>query len=237
MPVDRASVARALADPESFGTTLLLAVAASYGMEPFAEEWEPEVLAAQLREDYGVSIPASSFSRLMAAAAVLTSDRFFGNLPDFIDLANALNGSGFDPRVFDPVSADEAAWAITEAVFIESFLEGGSTPEPSPDVVAYLGKVLDAEGILDPPDVLAIAGRDPDRIGRVLGEYADDPEIHASIYAAERAKSDAVSAGVRDRLDLLLAQVAALLNIGRDGLADLIARGDAPTGDAAGFFA
>lgn len=211
MPVSRETARRALADGESFGTVLFLAVAAAYGTEPLDADWEPASLYAQLRDDFRVELGGAAFARLMAATAVVVSDRFFVNLPDFLDLANALNGAGFDPTVFDPVSIDEAAWAFTEALLLRSFLDA-PVPAASVDVRAYLAAQLEEEGMLRAPDVLAaIVPADLDRVGRVLGDYADDPELHEALYAAENGKTEAVSAGVREKLALLVEQLAGLL--------------------------
>jgi len=217
MPFSRKAAAAAFADPASFGTTLLLAVASAYKLEPFREGWLPETLAAEVERDFGVRLSESATSKLMAAATILTTDRFFANLPDFVDLTNALAGAGFDPTVFDPADAAECAWAVAEALFLlDAFLEAGpgeGPPEFAPEIRAYIGKVLDAEGIVDPPDVLRVAEADPDRMGRVLGDFSDDPAAFEAIYAAERDKADAISATVRENLELLLGQLAALLKM------------------------
>lgn len=230
MPASRASIQAALRDPASFGTTLLMAVAGSYGVDNIGRGWLPETLLAEIKDDFHVELSSSAASKLIAAATILTSDRFFKNLPDFVDLANAINGAGFDPTSFDPVSAEEACWAITEAVFLlRSCLDSVPVDEMefSDEIRGYLGAALDAEGIVDPPDVLRVAERDRDRMGRVLGDFSDDPATFDAIYSAERDKSREIESEVENRMNALLGQLSALLNISRSQLNSVMGNGPA----------
>lgn len=211
--VERASL-RAYENPQSFATTLLLAFMSRYGSEGL--EWTPQTIQDEIRDDYGILLTPGNFNRLMAGIAILTSDRFYKSLPDFIALANVLSGGTLDPLTFDPVDALEAAWAISEAVLIERlFLDPSKEPDDEPfttEIRAYLGKVLDDEGIIRAPDVLQLAIRDGDPEGKALESASEDPDLASAIMETEASKTDEIVMLVKERFQLLLQQLAALLD-------------------------
>lgn len=218
----RATLAATFADPQAFGVVQLIALIAQYGTEPLAsdeqsEGWSPANILAELERDLQVKPTMSCFGRLMAAVTLLQDPaRFYTNLPDFIDLANALNGDSYDPGVVDFVSAMEAAWAFYEAYLIERLCLDPSddpedqTPEASPEVRAYLGQVLDREGIVNPPDILRLGDHDPDRMGRILGDFSGDVEMFEAISQVESDKADEITNELLARLRLLVSQLARL---------------------------
>jgi hypothetical protein len=213
---DSRSIAAAFADPASFGVTLLHALLGAYGVEPLKEDWLADTVAMELSEDFKVRLSPPQLGKLMAAICIVKDPgRLYGGVPDFITLANALGGSGIDPATFDPADAMECAWAITEAIVIRALTvepEAGedSTPELDPQVSGYIGAVLEEEGIVRPPDVLRAAAHDPDRMARVMGEFADDPAMFDAINAAETAKTADINAEIRARLRLMIDQLARL---------------------------
>lgn len=218
----RTTLSATFTDPSAFGVVQLLALLSLYGTEPFASDeqpdgWSPETIHAELEQDLQIKLAPSNFGKMMAAMAVAQDPgRFYTNLPDFIDLANALNGDSYDPGVVDFVSVMEAAWAFYEALLIERFVfepdddPGRELPETSPEIRAYLGKVLDREGIVNPPDVLRLGDHDPDRMGKILGDFSDDPDMFQAIGQVASEKADSITNELLARLRLLVAQLARL---------------------------
>lgn len=190
-------------DPASFGFTLLVVFLDTYGTEGLS--WEPATIAMEIESDFQVDLPQANFDRLMTAIQILTTDSFYRSLPDFVAFCNILSGDTYDPRVWDPAESDEIAWGITEALIID-FPEDD---DPfSNEVLAYIGKALDDEGIMNPPDILRLAIRDSNM--RVQDDYTDDPEMFAAIYGAESSKTDSINALIRDRLAALSEQLSRL---------------------------
>lgn len=190
-------------DPASFGFTLLVVFLDTYGTEGLS--WEPATIAMEIESDFQVDLAQANFDRLMTAIQILTTDSFYRSLPDFVAFCNILSGDTYDPRVWDPAESDEIAWGITEALIID-FPEDD---DPfSNEVLAYIGKALDDEGIMNPPDILRLAIRDSNM--RVQDDYTDDPEMFAAIYGAESSKTDSINALIRDRLAALSEQLSRL---------------------------
>jgi hypothetical protein len=223
------SIAAAFSDPSSCGLTLLLSLINAYGGEPFAgggdpededpehDGWSPETIAWQVRQDFQATLTPAQLGKLIAAIVVFSEPhRFYSNLRDFMDLANALNGDSYDPGVLDLVSPAEAAWAIYEAMLIEQLIfeptddpEAG-VPEFDQEIRGYLSKAMDDEGIVNPPDVLRIAEHDPDRMARIAGDFSDDPAMFAAIVEAEDARSRGITLELKARLHRLFQQLARL---------------------------
>lgn len=178
----------------------------AFGTE--ALQWDPGTIAMEVEDEFNVDLPQSSFDKLMVAIHILTTDRFFKSLPDFITFCNVLDGEEYRPDIFDPADAEEVAWGITEAILISPPDE--SDPEPfSDEIRAYIGATLDREGILNPPDILRIALRAA-RVAPSIQDFSDDPEMFNAVYDLEAGKTEDINRTIVLRTKLLAAQLSAL---------------------------
>lgn len=215
---ERAKLHAAWSSAHTPASVLVVLLVDAYGTE--ALEWAPETVRLELHDDFGVNVPWSVLSRLMAGIRLVTTDEFYKDLTAFNDLCVILAGHHYQPGVFTPPDAAEVAWSVSEALLL-------SPPEPDdeqpfdPAITAYMGEILKDEGILQPPDVLRIAAHDPGLAERVRYDFADDPDMFTAVWTAERQKTDAINAFVRGRLVAMLQTLEALpLRHGRaDGLA------------------
>jgi hypothetical protein len=195
----------AFVDPNSFATTLVTAVVDLYGTEAFS--WAPEVLLMELEDDLGAPLDPLLFDRLMAGIFLIMNDRFYKSLPDFIELCLVMSGASFDPSVFQPADSDDCAWGITEALL----LAPPDEEEPfTNEIRSYIGYVTQMEGIITPPDILRIAMRDEDTLGKVQAGFSDDPELSQAIWSVEASKTEDINSLVKERLQLLVQQLANL---------------------------
>lgn len=192
-------------DQNAFASTMMIAALDLYNTEMLT--WSPVTIKLETEQDLGFVWDSINFDRLMSGTALITTDRFYKSLPDFIELCNVLSGSGISPEVFDPADALECAWGITEALL----LAPPDDEEPfTEEIRGYIGKVLDQEGIIQAPDILRIAIRDKDNISRITNDFSDDPELFGAIWKNENAKTQEINDIVKERLLLLTQQLAAL---------------------------
>lgn len=191
---------------ETRATVLLTMFLDRFGTE--ALEWDPATIALEVEDEFDVDLPQLSLDRLIVAIQILTTDRFFKRLPDFIAFCNVLDGDPFQPDTFDPADAEEVAWGITEALLISP--PEDDDPEPFTDEIrAYIGSVLDSEGILNPPDILRIALRIVN-VSPAMKDFSDDPTMFNAIYDVEAGKTEDINQAIRFRTELLTEQLAAL---------------------------
>jgi len=142
----------------------------------------------------------------MTAISLVTTDLFYKSLPDFVMFCNVLSGDTYNPDAWDPADAEEIAWGITETLLISPPDE----TEPFVDeITAYIGKVLDAEGIIKPPDVLKIAVRERDPAA-IAGAFSDDPMMFDSIWSLEAAKTEAINRVLKSNMIKLAHQLSEL---------------------------
>jgi acyl carrier protein len=161
----------------------------------------------EIEDDFGINLPQGSFDRLMVARNLLTTDDFYRSLPDFVQWCGVLNGDTYDPLLWDPADAQEVAWGISEALIIEPPDE----EEPfNSEIRAYIGAVLDEEGIMNAPDILRLALRNVDLTAKVHGDFSDDPIMFAAIYGFEKSKTDDINNYTRGQLRLLISQLEQL---------------------------
>lgn len=190
----------------TYATCLLLMLVDTYGTEALG--WDFRTIKMEVEEDFDLELPQASFDRLMVAINLVVTDDFYRSLPDFIAWCNILDGDRYDPRIFDPADSTEIAWGITEALLIDAPEED----EPfSEEVLAYIGSVLDMEGIINPPDILRIAARSQAmQLQDVEREFADDPDMYAVIYDFEQLKTAAINDHVKTKLSHLARQLEAI---------------------------
>lgn len=204
--------------PETFGTVLLTLFLDKFGME--ALEWEPATIALEIEEEFKVDLPQLSLDRLLVAIQILTTDRFYKNLPDFIAFCNTLDGEEFNPNTFDPADAEEVAWGITEALMLSPPDDDDREPF-SDEIRSYIGAVLDKEGLINAPDVLQIALRRA-RISPSIDDFADDPEMFSAVYSLEEGKKEDINQAIKLKMQLLIAQLSAL-NLENGNTAEVVA--------------
>ena len=199
-------ITEAWTSPETLATVLLTMFLDAFGTEALA--WDPATITLEIEDEFNVDLPQQSLDKLIAAIQILTTDRFFKNTPDFVTFCNVLSGDEYRPDVFDPADAEEVAWGITEALLISP--PDDEDPEPfSNEIRAYIGAVLDKEGIVNPPDILRIALRVA-RVSPSIGDFSDDPEMFNAVYAIESGKTADINNTIILRTKLLAAQLGAL---------------------------
>lgn len=203
---------------ETFATVLLTLFLDRFGME--ALEWDPATIALEVEEEFSVELPQLSLDRLLVAIQILTTDRFYKNLPDFIAFCNTLDGDEFNPNTFDPADAEEVAWGITEALLLSPPDDDDREPF-SDEIRAYIGAVLDKEGLINAPDVLKIALRRA-RVSPSIEDFSDDPEMFSAVYTLEEGKNEDINQAIKLKLQLLIAQLSAL-NLENGNTAEVVA--------------
>lgn len=204
-PNRHAQAVRLLADPETYTTALVTIVLDRYGTE--ALEWSPETLFMELKDDFGVDLPQENKDQLLVGISLLTSDDFYRRLPRFVQMCNTLSGSPLDEK-FDFANAVECAWGVTEAFLLSPPDE---ETEFDPEILHYLGVVLDEAGILKPPGPLGIALR-----GNFTGLSPlealpeTDPDMFAAAYKSKLAASEEIEQQLIAGIARLLDQLSAL---------------------------
>jgi hypothetical protein len=188
--------------PDTFGSVLLAAYLDRFGTE--ALDWDPTTATLEIEDEFDVDLPQESLDKLMVAIQILTTDRFYKNLPDFITFCNVLSGDDYRPDMWDPADAEEVAWGITEAMVIYPPEDNDLEPF-SNEIRAYIGSVLDAEGIMNPPDILRIALRQA-RINPNIEDFSDDPLMFNAIYDLEEGKKEDINQAIISRTKMLAEQ-------------------------------
>lgn len=198
-----------LADEQTYATVLITIVLDLYGMD--ALQWSPDTLTMEIQDDFAMNLPQSNLDKLMCAIGIITSDDFFKRLSVFLNYCNILSGGDFTPQQVVPSDALECAWGIVEGLL----LSGSDEDEPfTNEIRYYLGRVLDAEGIKDPPDVLAIALRDGPSPGNYSPDYSgmalQDADMFQVGFENQQDRGKEITESIRDNTVDLLKQLGEL---------------------------
>jgi hypothetical protein len=202
---DKAASKTLLVHPDTFATVLVIILIDEYGTE--ALNWDPTTIAMELKDDFQVALPQENFDRLMIGIHLLITDEFFWSTPNFIETCNILSGDLYDPRTWDPADTEEIAWGITEAMLLSP---PENEEEPfTPEIRAYIGEILDQEGIINPPDVLKIALRGGGE-QTLPEEFTDDPLMYEAVYKMEDDKTRGIVKTIKENLSKLMTQLDSL---------------------------
>lgn len=196
---------KALQEKNLLATPMVIGLLDIYGMEVL--EWLPETLCMEIQDDFQVPLQEPLLSRVLTGFAILTTDDFYKSLPDFVMHCNILSGDSFNPDMWDPADAGECAWGITEAMLLSPPEEDDEEPF-APEIVAYIGAVLDSEGIMTAPDVLRIAVRSQPDFD--LGAFSEDPELGSAVTQFENSKSDEINQLIRAGMHKVMTQLQEL---------------------------
>jgi hypothetical protein len=191
---------------ETFASVLLTLFLDKFGIE--ALDWDPATITLEIEEEFDVELPQLALDKLLVAIQILTTDKFFKSLPDFVTFCNVLGGDTYRPDMWDPADAEEVAWGITEALLISPPEDDDKEPFTD-EVRGYIGAVLDSEGIINAPDILRIALRAA-RVSPSITDFSDDPTMFNAVYDLEAGKTEDINQSIRLKTDLLIKQMAAL---------------------------
>jgi len=191
----------------TFATTMVTLLVDTYGTEAFA--WSPETIEMEVNDDFEIQIPRPNLDRLLTGVNLMTSDDFYRSVADFINYCNILAGDTYDPRTWDPADSAEIAWGITEGLLLSPPEDDDDEPF-SPEITAYIGHMLDEEGIITPPDVLRIAVRDKDPTNYGVGAFSDDPIMFDAVHDLETSKTEEINMAIRRGLQALAQQLETL---------------------------
>ena len=192
--------------PQTFASVLLTVFLDRFEMAGLG--WDPNTITLEIEEEFDVDLPQCVLDKLMAAISILTSDTFYRSLPDFITFCNVLSGDTYRPDMFDPADSAEVAWGITEGLLISPPEDEQDGPF-SDEIRAYIGAVLDQEGIINAPDVLQIALRKAN-VSDAANQFSDDPAMFNAVYDVEAGKSAEINSIITEKVKMLLGQLRAI---------------------------
>jgi len=191
---------------DTFASVLLTLYMDKFGTEGLT--WDPTTITLEIEDEFNVDLPQLSLDKLIVGIQILTTDRFYKSLPDFISFCNVLSGDTYRPDMWDPADAEEVAWGVTESLLI--YPPEDDDDEPFTDEIrAYIGATLDREGLINPPDILRIALRQA-RVSPSIDDFSDDPTMFNAIYDLEEGKRADIENTIRMRTKMLSAQFRAL---------------------------
>ena len=178
-------IATILKDKATPGSALLAIALAEYGTACF--DWEPEVLRAELADDFGVSISDIKSDKLQAAIIVYTTDQFESNWHVFNTVTHCLNGEPTDADVLDPIDPEQVASAMAEVEVLRSQLTDGGLKFDD-EVNTYAGLLFSSYGLLFTPTIFPTA-----IMPNLQGEHSADTQSEKQealneIYSLKKAQ-------------------------------------------------
>lgn len=133
-----------LEDDKAPVTVLMWLIAKKYGSE--CHIWEPEVLKAELQEDYSCTISDLQSDKIQAGILVLITGLYETSIKVFETVNYLLNNQPDNLDEFNPLEAEELICGLTEAYLIRS-----EKLTFSPEICVYAGQIFYEYGFHKPP--------------------------------------------------------------------------------------
>lgn len=176
----------ALESPQTLATVIHAILLDQYGEAVY--DWDPATVALEVRDDFQAEICTPAMDRWCALQVVMGSDAFFKRLDVFLNVCNTLASGSPAFETFDPVTSEEAAWAVAEVAMNRDMLPFSYA------IQQYMRQQLASDGF-DPdsgdlPQVFAeMFERKPDE-GRIrsglTGAAADANDSNITGYLLEQ---------------------------------------------------
>jgi hypothetical protein len=163
----------ALESPQTLATVVHAIMLDQYGEAVY--DWDPVTCSMEVAADFKAEICTPAMDRWCAMQVVMGSDAFFKRLDAFMNVCNTLASGSPSFTMFDPVTSEEAAWAIAEVALNRDILPFSGA------IQGYLRQQLQADGF--DPD----AGDLPPVFAEVFETRPNEKHIRDELYGGETA--------------------------------------------------
>ena len=169
-----------LKDEKAPAMALLAVAIKRYGVESL--EWSPEILRAELEDDYDIKLSDLQSDKLQAAATILTTDAFEQEPWVFTTCCHLLCSVPYEFSDFSPIEPEYIAMALAEVYLIRD----GDLEEFGDEVRAFAGKAFHDYGMMCAPAIFPQALMPGcDEQGKV--EESDKSEAMTELFNARTA--------------------------------------------------
>lgn len=147
---------QALQNPETAATVIHAILLEQYG-EP-VYDWDPATVYLEAKADFNADMCPEAVDKWAAMQIVMTTDAFFKRLDAFLAVCNTLAEGAPFFGAFNPVTLEEAAWAIAEVALNREMLPFSYA------IQKYLKLLLAEEGFTEtayPAIFKEVFGKDP----------------------------------------------------------------------------
>ena len=156
----------ALESPETLATVVHAIMLDQYGEQAYG--WDPVTCAMELADDFRAEVCTPAMDRWCAMQVIMGSDAFFKRLDAFLNVCNTLASGAPSFEMFDPVTSEEAAWAVAEVAMNRDMLQF------SYPIQQYMRQRLEADGF-DPA-----SGNLPAVFAEMFEKSPDEGRIRSS---------------------------------------------------------
>lgn len=168
--------------PDMHASCLLLMAVDSWGLECI--QWEPETITTAVRDEFGVALAALNYDKLQAAISLAGSNLYHRSPGAFCAINKAFSFKPVNSKEFNVCGLDDILWGTTEAQLLEGpeeYLEQGFTH----DISRYVGQLLQAEGVINPPSNLNFAEYDDGVVEASVDSEFTDPTAWKMVMQRE----------------------------------------------------
>jgi len=109
---EQTAIKELLQSAQTLATPIHAIIRRQYGEDAY--DWDLVTIMMEAQDDWQVEMAPAAANRWAAIQTIMTTDAFFTRLDAFLAICNTLSTGEPYFTLFDPVTTEEAAWAIAE---------------------------------------------------------------------------------------------------------------------------
>ena len=194
---------------ECFVTSITLAALKKFGLESLA--FEPEILRDAFEEQFDLAkLSQKAFDKLNCGYMLVGTNAFEATIEGFLSATATMNNLLFDQAEVPFCSLEQCAWSVWEYLNLLGDIDNGQpTVTFCPDIVEYIRKAGNLNGISEFPPWLAFANSTP-----AMPDISDDVEQFEMYRARQQDYISVIMASVAEKQERLNKELLELKNAG-----------------------
>lgn len=197
-------ISKLLQSDDCFATTGLVVLLKDNGFD--ALKWQPETVTITMERRYG-ELPSTLFNKINAARSIILGNDYYQDLYTFVAFNNILSHGYLQDLI---AGLYEICWGITEANLLMPQEAEAPLDILSNDVLNYILKVIELEGLLAVPAALNLVGISFDRRPQMEQVFADNPVLFEAVVKIHTLRINAFNNFTSQRLLALNLQLQSL---------------------------
>jgi len=167
--------------PGTMGTIMHAIAMKFFGPDIYS--WEPETVAMEFDEEFGIQSYDGNIDKLNAILSSVSSDSFYDDWVAYTQVCSTLSGENTIEELAE-VTVEELAWGVMEMSLND---EDYRKTRFSADICVLTGQVLDQNGYVFPPPQLSFAKLPSRYMGSTyeadINKEKNNTTLHAALLA------------------------------------------------------
>lgn len=190
-------------DKNCMVTTYTLAALAKLGMQCL--NWDPLILRDAFQKQFDCKLSQRGFDKLQAGLTVVGTNLFNTSIETFLACTAAFANKSIKEGQLSYVTLKDCCWAV----FCQKQLND-EFQQYDPDIVSYINKLMNQDGISKLPDYMSFANLPDDQMTRIQQALVSDQTAFEAYSSRQIQNVNDIKMYIKDMQRVLIKQLKIL---------------------------